>query len=210
MKKFFATAVLMAVSLVGSAFAGGVTFTGINENKAFSYTNSGTNAFTVSGLSIGSVNIGGTDYAVTGGSLGVTSGARTGSTAILGGAIVNFAPGGSITITGAVPTHGVASNTTLLSGTFGATSAVLSSVIGGSFGGGFTVTYLNPYLFSGTILSAADAQTILQIAFNGTTGFSGTIQTSSVTLVPEPGSLALLGFGTLALPWSLRKYLVRR
>ena len=217
MKKLFVLTVILALSLVGSAAAGTITFSGINENKSFSYNNTGTTPFSVTGLSIDTLtlsNVG--SFSISGGSLSITSGNRTGSTGTPTNVSIAFAPGGALTITGAISSLGISG--TLLSGTFLASSASFTTPTtpggfsGGGFGGGVLVSYINPAIFTGNILSASEASTVLSVHLSGasSTNYSGTIQTSNVTLVPEPGSLALLGFGAMALPWSLRKHLVRR
>jgi hypothetical protein len=212
MKKLFAIAVLVGLSLLGTASAGTVTFDGVNEAKPYSYTIG--NTFSVTGLSLQTLFLGSNDYAITGGMLDVSSGAFVGTASLGTTTLVGFNPGGGITITGAVPYLGVTSPTVLLSGTFLGSSATFDPTSGGSFAGALVINYVNPNIFGyGEILSAADAQTILNVKLSTTTPntFNTEISASHVTLgVPEPGSLALLGLGTLALPMSFRKYIVRR
>jgi hypothetical protein len=207
MKKVLFLAAILVLSM-SSAFAGTITFVGTNEAKPFSYTPGGT--FSVTGLSLQSLFIGSTEYSIGSGTLDVSSGTYFGSATIAGSTIIGFNPGGGITITGSVPGRGVGSTTTLLTGTFLDDAATFTPGGGGSFGGALQITYINPYVFSGIVLSASDAQTLLKVTLSGGT-FSGEISSSQVTLdTPEPGTMALLGFGALALPWSLRKHMIRR
>lgn len=212
MKSFKAIglAVILTVALGSTALAGTITFNGVNEAKSFTYSNTGTTPFAVNGLSIQTLFIGSTPYSISGGTLNVSSGTRVSSTPVGTSTIISFAPGGGVTVSGAIPSLSIVSGT-LLTGTFDASQAVFTtSPSGGSFGGALTITYINPYIFSGDILSASDAQTILNVKLSGNT-FTGVISTSDVTVeTPEPGSLALLGFGALALPWSLRKQIFNR
>ena len=216
MKKLFAIAVLVALSLVGSASAGTVTFDGVNEQVNYTYTLG--NTFSVSGLSLQTLFLGSTPYTINNGSLSLSSGSYIGQNTTFGTTIVGFTGGGSISITGSIPTRGINSVTTLLSGSFLGSTASFTPGSGGSFGGALDLStlYINPYIFSGDVLTASDAQTIINVALGSGTlaapgSFKTEISSSHVTLgVPEPGSLALLGLGTLALPMSFRKYLVRR
>ena len=183
------------------AKADGIDFLGTGGSMSF--IPSLGNVFNAS-ATIGTVNrliSPSTTFPVTSGLLSLTSGAATCVfTSPSCTSFVMFGPGGSLTLTGGIPTFGIADGTNLVAGSF--LSGALFSFGGGvgSFSGGVSITSINASLltsmFPGLSLPPSIGPgTVAQVFFSWdqTTG-AGTIgSTNFLFTVPEPSTLVLLG-----------------
>jgi hypothetical protein len=200
MKKILLLAVL-ALALPTAVFAGsGVDYT--NYGGTLSGTNSG---LTLSGstlIAVNGLNGGGLITGNNLGSVGFSTGALTSGSLQMGG---TFAAGGWFTITGN-GTNGVP-NGTLFTGTFsGPVTWTLVTLANGSHN--YTLTGA----LSGTNGAGAATQGVtVQLTINTGKGFfngSTTISSGDTnTVVPEPGSLSLLGTGLIGLAEVVRRKL---
>jgi hypothetical protein len=191
---------IMAVCLPIAAFANsGVDFTNAGgtltgSNSGFSLT--GSTLIAVNGLNGGGLITGNL------GSLTLTTGALASGSLQMGG---TFAAGGTFTVTGN-GTNGIP-NGTLFTGTFsGPVTWTLVTLADG------THNYTLSGALTGTLGSASTTGVTVQLTintgkgfFNGSTSISSGDTNIGNVIVPEPGTLSLLGTGLLVVAGAVRK-----
>lgn len=159
----------------------------------------------------------GVEHAVSGGVLNFTTGVITSVTPWIGGTyIYNFAPGGSLTISGGVPDAGIAYQDLVFNGIFNAGQFIAQPAPLGGFTGGIIATgsdekspelldYFGltevPFNFLGFSISSSLSGIGSNYSFTST-AFSTDIAN---TANPEPGSMLLLGTGLLVIAGFLRR-----
>lgn len=199
-KKLILLAVL-ALALPMAAFASsGIDFT--NSGGTLSGTNSGL-ALTGSTLvAVNGLNGGGLITGSNLGSVTFTTGALSSGSLAMGG---TFAAGGTFTITGN-GSNGIP-NGTLFSGTFSSpVSWQLVTLANG------THNYIMTGVLTGTTMTGFSTNGVtVQLTINTGKGFfNGSTQISSGdtnVVVPEPGTLTLLGTGLISLAGAVRRKL---
>jgi len=198
-KKILLLAVL-ALALPIAAFANsGVDFT--NSGGTLSGTNSG---LSLSGSTLAAVNGLNGGGLITGnlGSVTFSTGALSSGSLQMGG---TFAAGGTFTVTGN-GTNGIP-NGTLFSGTFsGPVTWQLVTLANG------THNYILTGVLTGTTMSGFSTNGVtVQLTINtGKSFFNGSTTISSGDtniVVPEPGTLSLLGTGLITLAGAVRRKL---
>ncbi len=193
--------VVLALALPMAAFASsGVDFT--NSGGTLSGTNSGLSLSGSVLVAVNGLNGGGLITGSNLGSVTFTTGALTSGSLAMGG---TFAAGGSFTITGN-GSNGIP-NGTLFSGTFSSpVSWQLVTLANG------THNYILTGVMTGTTMSGFSTNGVtVQLTINTGKGFfNGSTQISSGDtniVVPEPGTLTLLGTGLISLAGAVRRKL---
>lgn len=189
------------------AFAGGVVSPLVGTGIAISSLGGvGTPANTITGIP------------VTGGVLNFTTGAFMGTDAL---GFLQFAPGGSLTLTGGVAAAGIAAGSTLISalnvaaafhpniGVFPGSSMSLTIPGGADTKNPNLLTFFGfalgtPFQFTGTVSGPS--------VIVGPSGFSEVVVSTDImnTAVPEPSTMLLLGTGVVGLVVGIRRKLHSR
>jgi len=153
-------------------------------------------------------------YGIQGGFLDfLTGGCYSGCTKIVNGQEgPNFSNGGSLVISGAIPSLGINSSTNLIKGTFfnfnknvPATHATLRTNGNGGLFGYLDITFIDPTLVQALhLLGGTGAGHLTEMFFSlnftsGTKNWNGSIKSSDLLIVPvpEPTSLILVGSALL-------------
>lgn len=201
LRKFILLAIMALCLPIAALADSGVDFT--NSGGTLTGSNSG---FSLSGSTLIAVNGLNGGGLITGnlGSVTFTTGALTSGSLQMGG---TFASGGTFTITGN-GTNGVP-NGTIFSGTFsGPVSWTLVTLANG------THNYTLSGALTGTLGTASTNGVTVQLTintgkgfFNGSTSISSGDTNIANVVVPEPGTLSLLGTGLIGVAGVLRKKL---
>lgn len=201
-----AAAFILAFLAGAPAMADTISFDGFGGSFSFTNTSPGSLSVTNAGINYIFDQVTGAVDSTVSGTLNLTSGLPS-STCASSTCTVSFDAGGSLTIVGSDSALGISSGTTLLAASFSDSSAIFSSSGSGTYSGDLTSITLNPTIASYyglTTLMGSDAETYFSVSF-GSSGFSGAVGTSGVTIAaapeiaatPEPSSIVLLAFGLL-------------
>ena len=211
--RLFATVMVAIALTAGSAFGNTIDFGG-NNGGTISYAG-GLTPLVAADLPISSVfgtpPGSGSSISVVGGQLSFSTGNFSGGMVVGPSQFINiYNNGGSILITGAVPTAAITTDTTLLQGTFSGMPVFQYSGSGlASLNGGLSLTYLHSALsdyFQFGPLAGTEPGVIAQadfgITFDGPpifgVGFSGSQSSVNIALnvrpvsVPEASSLMMV------------------
>lgn len=202
LRKFILLAIMALCLPIAALADSGVDFT--NSGGTLTGSNSG---FSLSGstlIAVNGLNGGGLITGSNLGSLTFTTGALTSGSLQMGG---NFAAGGTFTITGN-GTNGLP-NGTIFSGTFsGPVTWTLVTLANG------THNYTLSGSLVGTLGSVSTNGVTVQLTintgkgfFNGSTSISSGDTNVANVVIPEPGTLSLLGTGLIGVAGALRKKL---
>ena len=199
LRKFILLAIMALCLPIAALADSGVDFT--NSGGTLTGSNSG---FSLSGSTLIAVNGLNGGGLITGnlGSVTFTTGGLTSGSLQMGG---SFASGGAFTITGN-GTNGIP-NGTIFSGTFsGPVTWTLVTLANG------THNYTLSGSLTGTLGSVSTNGVTIQLTintgkgfFNGSTSISSGDTNIGNVVVPEPGTLSLLGTGLLGVAGALRK-----
>ena len=200
LRKFILLAILALCLPIAALADSGVDFT--NSGGTLSGSNSG---FSLSGSALIAVNGLNGGGLITGSNLGsvtFTTGALSGGSLQMGG---TFAAGGTFTITGN-GTNGIP-NGTIFSGTFnGPVTWTLVTLANG------THNYTLSGSLTGALGTISTNGVTIQLTintgkgfFNGSTSISSGDTNIANVVVPEPGTLTLLGTGLIGVAGALRK-----
>lgn len=202
LRKFILLAIIALCLPIAALADSGVDFT--NSGGTLTGSNSG---FSLSGstlIAVNGLNGGGLITGSNLGSLTFTTGGLTSGSLQMGG---TFAAGGTFTITGN-GTNGLP-NGTIFTGTFsGPVSWTLVTLANG------THNYTLSGSLTGTLGSVSTNGVTVQLTintgkgfFNGSTSISSGDTNIANVVVPEPGTLSLLGTGLIGVAGALRKKL---
>lgn len=143
-------------------------------------------------------------------------GFTTGSWVSTVGNLYTYGGGGNITVTASgLGLTGIAPGTVLFSGVFNGNSSFVVTTPNplkpkvkiGNLSGHVTTTSLSPALLVLLGMTFQNHGTAVALAIDLKVGTGGAIQSGSITLVPEPGTLALFGTGLVGLAGLLRRRL---
>lgn len=132
------------------------------------------------------------------------------------GNVYTYGTGGNLTVTANnLGFLGLPNNTILFSGVFSSNSSFIVTVPNlahphahiGNLSGKVNTTYLNPVLLALLGMPYQSHGTAVALAIDVKIGTGGAIQSGNITLVPEPGTLALFGTGLVGLAGLLRRRL---
>jgi hypothetical protein len=133
----------------------------------------------------------------------------TGANISEGPTLWNFGPGGTVTVTGAVPALGLPAGTLLLSGSFSGTPNEITAGDGFGLFAALGTDVKNEDLAAffgldplGFTFATTNIQTATTVGANGS--FTGTVVNADLNntqaAVPNPSALGLLGLGLLLIP----------
>jgi hypothetical protein len=143
-------------------------------------------------------------------------GFTTGSWVSTVGNVYTYGSGGNLTVTANnLGLLGLPNNTVLFSGVFSSNSSFVVTVPNlsfphshvGNLSGKVQTTFLSPTLLALLGVPFQNHGTAVALAIDVKVGTGGAIQSGSITLVPEPGTLALFGTGLVGLAGLLRRRL---